>query len=303
MRCLVKFFIMGASGFIGNYLINHLISSGHELIILLRRDTGSNIDNVEKVIGNPLKEGDWQERVSQCDFIVNLVGRPIFTRWTPEAQKEITDTRVLATEMAVRTMEKSERLKALINANAIGYYGVTGDKDVTEDSPKGSGFLAEVTHKWQETALKGEKLGKRVVIPRFAAVLGKGGGMMRHVIPVFKNYIGGKIGSGKQWFSWIHVKDLCRAIEFVSINENIRGPVNFSTPNPVTNLQFTNALAKALERPAVFHAPGFVIKITMGDMASLVLDSVKVLPKALLDNNFEFLYPDIETAIKEIVSE
>lgn len=298
----MKFFIMGASGFIGNFLINHLTGAGHEVIVILRRDNGITPDNVKKIIGNPLKEGEWQEEASICDFIVNLIGKPIFTRWTPEAQKEIMDTRVEATEMAVKIMEKSSNLKALINANAIGYYGVTGDKDVTEDSPMGSGFLAEVAQKWQETALKAEKIGKRVVIPRFAAVLGKDGGMMHHVIPVFKNYVGGKIGSGNQWFSWIHIKDLCRAIEFVSLQDKIHGPVNFSAPNPVTNYVFTKALGKALGRPAIFYVPRSVIKITMGDMASLVLDSIKVLPGVLLENNFEFLYPDIESAIKEVLS-
>jgi len=299
----MKFFIMGASGFIGNNLLNHLIEEGHEVVIILRRDNGSDIKNVKKIIGNPLREGDWQEEAAKCDFIVNLIGRPIFTRWTPEAQKEIMDTRIEATEIAVKTMEKGIHLKALINANAIGYYGITGDKDVTEESHAGSGFLAEVALKWQDTALKAENFGKRVVIPRFAAVLGKGGGMMQHVIPVFKNYVGGRIGSGSQWFSWIHLKDLCRAIEFISLNDNIRGPVNLSAPKPVSNYEFTKALGKALERPAVFHVPKSVIKLTMGDMASLVLDSIKVLPKVLLSNKFEFLYPDIDTALKDIVSE
>jgi uncharacterized protein (TIGR01777 family) len=301
----MRFFIMGGTGFIGVHLISYLLKKGHEVTVLIRRPVMAETfpPGVFTIQGDPLRPGGWQEAAAERDVIVNLVGRPIMTKWTGEARKEILESRVRSTRLAADVLLRNGSSDImLINANAIGCYGDGGiDEVFTEESACGLGFLAEVTTKWQEEAQRGSENGARVVVARFGAVLGMGGGILGQMIPVFRLGVGGRLGSGRQWFSWIHVHDLCRAILFAAVNKNISGVVNMCAPNPVTNREFTRTLAKILHRPAILPVPGFALRLAIGDAADIALKGQRVIPAALERAGFAFDFPTIKEALEDLV--
>ena len=302
----MRFFIMGGTGFVGAALINYLLDNGHEVTALVRRPVkGEGLPSGTLTVnGDPLEPGEWQESAAQKDVIINLVGRPIMTRWTKEAKTEIMESRGRSTRMAVEAISQEDAVNTtLINANAVGYYGGDGGRDeiFTEDSPAGKDFLAEVCIRWQEEAQGALRKGSRVVIARFGAVLGMGGGILGQMIPIFKLGLGGHLGSGNQWFSWLHIHDLCRAILFVSENKNISGVVNMTSPNPVTNKELTKTLSDILGRPAILPVPGFVLRIAVGGAAALALNSQRVIPVVLEKAGFAFDFPTIDYALSDIL--
>jgi len=300
----MKFFIMGGTGFIGGSLIRHLLKKGHEVTALVSSaaKAGNLPSGANSIVGNPLEPGQWQKEAAQTDVIVNLVGKPIMTRWTRTARKEIMETRVLSTRMAVKAIpEKQDHGITLINANAVGCYGFTKDAIITEKSPVGEGFLAEVTKSWQEEAeVAGEK-GARVVIARLGAIIGRGGGAMAQMLPSFQYGLGGRLGSGKQWFPWMHLHDLCRAILFVAEKAEISGAVNMCSPNPVTNIELTKTLARELKRPAILPVPGFVLKIAIGGAAEIALEGQRVIPRILERQGFDFNFLTLEEALRDLL--
>lgn len=301
----MHYFIMGATSFTGGYVIDALRSQGNEVTAIVRdlaRAKRLEQKGVKLVLGDPLGEGSWQEIASKSDVIVNLVGRPIFDRWDDKVKREILETRITSTKMAVKAISfRSNSNITLINTNAIGYYGDTGDQIITETSPAGSGFLAEVCVAWQEAAQQAEKYGARVVLPRFGAVLGNNGGMLQKIIPIFKLGLGGRIGSGRQWFSWIHARDLAKAVAFVAANSSISGPVNFCSPEPVRNAEFTLTIAESLKRPAFLPVPAFVLKMALGEAADIALWSQRVLPDVLTDAGFNFDFATLDSALSDIL--
>jgi uncharacterized protein (TIGR01777 family) len=205
--------------------------------------------------------------------------------------------------MAVQAIpERPDHDITLINANAVGYYGFTKDFLVTEESPAGEGFLAEVTKNWQREAESASQKGARVVIARLGAIIGPDGGALAKMLPFFKYGVGGRLGSGKQWFPWMHIDDLCRAILFVAENKDISGPVNMCAPNPVTNLDLTKTLAKELKRPAILPVPEFVLRVVMGDVAKIVLQGQHIIPKILEERGFVFNFPTLEIALRDLLS-
>ena len=300
----MKFFVMGGTGFVGGFLIRHLFKKGHEVTALVR--CAAKADNLpsgtNSITGDPLEPGQWQKKAAQADVIINLVGKPIMTRWTGAARKEIMETRVLSTRRAVEAIpEKQAHEITLINANAVGYYGFTKDAIITEESPAGEGFLAEVTKSWQEEAeVAGEK-GARVVIARLGAIIGRGGGALAQMLPSFQYGLGGRLGSGKQWFPWMHIHDLCRAILFVAEKAEISGAVNMSSPNPVTNIELTKTLARELKRPAILPVPGFVLKLAIGGAAEIALEGQRVIPGILEKQGFDFNFPTLEEALRDLL--
>lgn len=298
----MRYFIMGGTGFVGGFLIDHLLSKGHKVEALARQGSSLTItdSSLTVVFGNALKEGAWQEQAAKADVVVNLVGSNIMVRWTEEVKKRIMDTRVISTRMVVRALAGQDR-KAFVCANAVGFYGDRGDEILDETSTPGDDFLAQVAISWQAEAEKASQNGHRVVVARFAPVLGPGGGVIGQMLPIFKKGLGGKLGSGNQWFPWVHVRDLSRAIEFVAQKDDISGPVNVSAPETLTNAEFTKALAGVLHRPAIFPVPAFALKLAIGQSAQAVLASARMRPKVLEDNGFSFDFPELNPALKDIV--
>ena len=301
----MKLLITGGTGFVGTQLTSRLIQEGHEVTILTRslkgaKEAPSGISYLE---GDPTKRGPWQEAIKNHDGVINLAGASIFSKWTEEHKKAIRESRVNTTRNIVEGIPSHpDRPFTLFSTSAVGYYGFCGDEELTEESPPGSDFLARIATEWEGEALKAREKGGRVVITRFGIVLGEKGGALGQMIPLFKKYIGGPIGSGKQWFSWIHIKDLAEAFAFLLKHPEISGPVNLCSPNPVRNRDLARALGKALHRPSFMPAPGFMIKLVLGEFGSVILEGQRVIPKKLLEKGFVFRYPEIHQALQSIVS-
>jgi len=302
----MKILITGGTGFVGTQLTSRLIQDRHEVTILTRSLKGAKSPSpgISYLEGDPTRKGPWQEAIKNHDAVINLAGASIFAKWTDEHKKAIRQSRVNTTRNIVEGIpSRSERPFTLFSTSAVGYYGFCGDEELTEESPQGDDFLARIAVEWEGEALKAEDKGARVVITRFGIVMGEKGGALSQMIPLFKKYIGGPIGSGKQWFSWVHIKDLTEAFAFLLRHPEISGPFNLCSPNPVRNKDLARALGKALHKPSFMPAPGFMIKLVLGEFGSVILEGQRVIPRRLLDNGFVFQYPDIEKALQGIVGQ
>lgn len=297
----MKIFITGGTGFVGKTLAPALIHSGHEVCILTRSEKGKGDSaGVSWVEGDPAQKGKWQETVREHEVIINLAGASIFTRWTEEAKKKIRDSRILTTRNLVEAMAGG-KVKTFFSTSAIGYYGFHGDENLTEESPPGADFLALLARDWEAEAKEAEKKGSRLVVTRFGIVLGEKGGALGQMIPLFQKYLGGPLGSGRQWFSWIHIDDLTRAFLFLLGHPEISGPVNFTAPNPVRNKELARWLGAIMGRPAFLPAPGFMLKLVLGEFGSILLKGQRVLPRKLLQAGFSFSYPEIDRALRQVI--
>lgn len=298
----MKIFVTGGTGFVGRRLCQALINEGHKLYILTRSKTGkADSDEVTYLEGNPSIAGDWQNYIKDCDAIVNLVGETIGQRWNEEVKKRIRESRVTATKNIVSAIPENSNI-TLISTSAVGYYGFHEDEEIDETFHPGTDFLANIAKDWEAEALKAKTKNVRVVITRFGIVLGENGGMLEKLIPIFKSFLGGPIGTGNQWFSWIYIDDLVKAYLFLLNSKDLEGPFNITSPNPVRNKDFTKALAKALNVFAIFPIPPFAIKLAMGDFAEYSIKGQRVIPKRLLDLGFKFNYADIYSALIKTIS-
>jgi len=295
-----KIFVIGGTGFIGSHLISKLLKEDFEIYVLARnKEKAKKIPSPCKVVlGDPTKEGDWQNQLNTADIVINLAGQNIFSRWNENYKKLILESRVKSTENIVSFLKNGA---FLVNAGAIGYYGDKGETLVTEDSPPGDDFLAKVCIEWEKSALKAKEKGGKVIITRFGIVLGKGG-MLSKILPIFKWGLGGTLGKGNQWFSWIHIDDLVSAILFLIKNEK-EGIYNFVSPNPVTNKEFTKTLGSILKRPTFFRVPIFVMKLFFGEVANAITSSIKAYPKNLLSAGFNFKFENIKSALENLIKE
>ncbi len=295
----MKIFMTGGTGFVGKTLAPALVRSGQEVTILTRaaKEEPSGVSWVE---GDPTQRGRWQDEVKEHEAVINLAGASIFTRWTEEAKKMIRDSRMITTRRLVEALEGG-RVKTFFSTSAIGYYGFHGDETLSEEASPGGDFLALLAKDWEAEAKEAEKKGCRVVITRFGIVLGEKGGALGQMIPLFNKYLGGPLGSGKQWFSWIHIEDLVRAYLFLLEHPEISGPVNFTAPNPVRNKELSQSLGKILRRPAFLPAPGFMLRLVLGEFGSILLEGQKVIPRKLLQAGFQFQYPEIAPALRQVV--
>jgi uncharacterized protein (TIGR01777 family) len=298
----MKIFITGGTGFVGERLVEKFIGEGHQITLLTRggkrgKALGSGIT---VLAGDPIREGDWQNEVPDHDVAINLAGASIFARWTKEAKRQIRESRILTTRHLVAAM-KGNRLHTLISASGVGYYGSSGDEIVTEDSPPGGGFLAQLSQDWEREARRAEEMGVRVLCTRFGVVLGEKGGALGQMIPLFRKFLGGPLGSGKQWFSWIHREDLVAAFLFLLDHSQISGPVNFTSPQPVRNKELAEALGEALARPSFVRAPEFLLHWVLGEFGSMLLEGQRVVPQKLQEKGFPFQYPEIRSALAQIV--
>ncbi len=292
----------GGTGFVGSHLVRFLAGKGHHLTILSRSEKSNPAANVVIVVGDPSRPGAWQRKMKECDGVINLAGAPVFCRWTRKNRRRIMDSRILTTRHIVEALQDEDsRVKVLLSGSAVGYYGDKGVLKIHEGTPPGADFLATVAEKWEKEArAAGESV--RVVRCRLGVVLGSGGGVLAKMIPPFKVGLGAAIGSGRQWFSWIHIDDLIEAFNFILENEDIAGPVNLTSPKPLTNRDFSRQLASSLDKPFIMPSvPALLLKLIMGEAARLVLDSARVLPTVLLDKGFKFRFAELSTALNDLV--
>ena len=294
MRVPERIAITGSSGLIGTALVGHLKSEGHTVQRLVRRAPVA----VVEVTWDPHTGYVDLSALEGVDAIIHLAGEPVDgKRWSKKFKAEILNSRLLGTTTIAKAVAEVKP-DVFISASAIGWYGESGNRAVIESDRVGNDFLAAVCREWEAAAdLAG---GVRTVKLRTGLVLDPTGGALGKMLPLFRLGFGGKLGSGKQWWSWITLHDVVRAIEFALV-EDISGPVNLSAPNPVTNQEFTSALARALHRPAVFPAPAFALKAVLGGFSGEVLGSKRVIPQALLDAGFTWDYPHLSDALAVLV--
>jgi uncharacterized protein len=294
--------ITGASGFIGRRLMKALSGEQHMLRVLSRH-AGTNLPpGVKLYVWDAMKGPPPAESLEGADAVVHLAGEPIAQRWTDEVKHKIRDSRVTGTGNLVQALAAlTRRPGVLICSSAIGYYGSRGDEVLTESSAPGTGFMAEVCAAWEQAADAAEALGVRLVKLRTGMVLGAHGGALAKMLPPFKAGMGGKLGHGDQWMSWIHMDDLVGIIEH-ALAHALRGPLNGTAPNPATNVDFTRTLAHTLGRPAIMPMPAFMVKTMFGEMSEVMLSSQRVLPQAAEAAGYRFTYPDLEPALQNLVA-
>lgn len=288
--------IAGSSGLIGTALVEQLRADGHEVLRLVRRPSKAQ----SEITWNPNTGEIDLAALDGINAIINLAGAGIGDRrWTKKYKAEILTSRVNSTQTLANAAAKLHP-QVLINASAIGYYGDTADQAVTESAPAGTGFLADVVVAWENATQVAEDAGVRVVNLRTGLVVSKHGGAWARILPIFKAGLGGRLGNGKQYWSFISLRDEVAAICFALTNLQLRGPVNLTAPNPATNAQVTKAMSKALKRPALLPVPAFALKLVLGEFSQEVLGSSRVLPKVLEEAGFKFSDPDIVSAINTL---
>ncbi len=305
----MKIAITGGTGFVGSRLVEKLAAADHEMVVFSRDRLKAQqvfppdrFPTVEIVEYNPKFAGPWQQKLSGCDGVVNLAGAPIADeRWTAARKQELQSSRIQGTAQLVAGIAQAAvKPKVLINASAIGYYGTSESARFTETSPAGRDFLASICVGWEREAQKVKVSGVRLVILRLGIVLGNGGAIAR-MIPPFKLFAGGPIGSGKQWFSWIHREDLVNVILQALENPQMAGIYNATAPNPLRMGEFCRVMGQVMNRPSWLPVPNFLIDALLGDGAIVVLEGQQVIPQGLLDFGFKYQYPQAKEAIAEIV--
>jgi len=302
----MKILMTGGTGFVGSILTEALGRDGHRVTVLTRSARGDRTLPEGSVFleADPTEPGPWQEQVPEHDVVINLAGASIFQRWTDKARKRMRESRLRTTRNLVDALAGAERAGSarLFSTSAVGYYGYAGDEPLTEESPPGDDFLAVLSRDWEEEALRARKAGAGVVILRFGVVLGGEEGALAKMVPLFRRYLGGPLGSGEQWFSWIHIRDLVAIYRFVMGRPDLEGPLNCTAPQPVRNRDLTRALAGALEKPAFMPpVPGFAIRAVLGEFGNVLLKGQRVIPERLTREGFTFRHPDIEGALDDLV--
>ncbi len=299
----MNYFITGGLGFVGRHLSNFLLTEGHRVTAVGLRRNPKLIDHPDfrYIAADTTEPGAWQQELPGHRIIVNLAGKSIFKRWTEDYKKQIYDSRILTTRNLVSALPADSQ-SVFCSASAVGYYGPRGDDLLTEESLPGEDFLAEISKDWEREALQAQAKGIRVVLTRFGIVLDRDGGAMAKMIPAFRCFVGGPLGSGNQWFPWIHLHDLLYAYKFVIAKRQISGPVNFCAPQPVRNRELAAKLGRALNRPAFMPAPAFMIKLLLGEFGNSLLTGQRAVPEKLSALGYKFTYPNLESAVEEIVS-
>ncbi|MCP4668629.1 MAG: TIGR01777 family protein [Deltaproteobacteria bacterium] len=299
----MKVLITGGLGFVGTQLSIRLLERGHAVTVVgrSRQRKPYTPEAIQYISADTTIRGPWQEALKDQDAVVNLAGASIFTRWTKKTKKRLYDSRVVTTQNVVEGLSSVGKT-LLCSTSAVGYYGFRDDETLTEEASPGNDFLANLCVDWEKEAGKASEKGCRVIINRFGIVLGKTGGALGQMIPAFKRFVGGPLGSGKQWFSWMHMEDLINAFLFAFEHKDLEGPVNLCAPNPVQNRDLAKAFGRALSRPSFVKTPGFALRLAMGELGSLLLEGQRVIPEKLLRYGFQFTYPTIEGALREALS-
>src|SRR5580693_5752185 len=302
----MKILVAGSSGLVGTALVGTLAREGHTVCRLVRPQSLSTMDAKTgfDVAWNPAT-GELGGAGVGPDAVVNLAGASIADgRWTTARKNLLRTSRIDSTRALVEALAKmNARPSVLVSASAIGIYGNRADETLTEESNPGSDFLAGLTREWEAEALKAEAIGVRVVLARFGIILARDGGALPKMILPFRFFAGGRIGSGKQWMSWVTLEDVVEILRLALEHGEVRGPINVISPQPLQNVEFTKTLASALHRPALFPAPPFALRLALGEMAdALLLSSQRVLPHKLQQLGYHFLHPDLKNALVTILN-
>jgi len=294
--------ISGGTGFIGSALCNSLVLQGHSVTVLSRQP-----DKVSAICGPKVKATKSLESLpddNTIDAIINLAGAPIAdARWSLKRKKLLLNSRIVTTRQILEFIARTNhKPKVLISGSAVGYYGNQDDAILDEKSEFHNEFAHQLCAEWEHTASKATDHGVRVCLLRIGLVVGKNGGFLKRMLLPFKFGLGGRLGNGKQWMSWIHRNDLIKMVEMLLTMEDLSGVFNGTAPNPVTNNEFTKTLADTLKRFAIIPVPTFVLKLALGEMSTLLLGGQRVIPKQFLDAGFKFQYDTLQPAIKDVVT-
>lgn len=296
----MRLFITGGTGFVGSALCRSLVARGDDLTLLSRK-----VKTAQQRVGVTVAAVPSVADVSTkpVDAVINLAGLPIADRrWSESRKKELFASRIdLTNQLIDELAQQQTRPKLLISASAVGYYGDCGSRQLDEDSRPQQEYTHELCAAWEQAALRAEDLGIRVCIVRIGLVLGPGGGILKRMLTPFRLGLGGRLGSGEQWMSWVHRDDLVRIILYLLDHETLRGVFNATAPEPLRNRDFSLLLARQLRRPAVLPLPAPVLKLGLGEMSRLLLTGQRVIPSRLLDAGFEFHYPEFKAALDDII--
>ena len=305
----MKILLAGATGFIGSRLRDACLTSGYQTIVLSRHPRTFPVYEEKKgeqfVLWDGRTSGEWCRFLEEAEVVINLAGENIAgERWTRERKRKILSSRTDATRAIIDAIgECRKKPVLLINASAVGYYGDVPSGEVTEQGRRGEGFLAEVCHQWEEEALRTEKWGVRVVLARLGPVIGENGGFLAKMFEPFRFFMGGPLGSGRQWIPWVHREDVVRAFLFMIHGRSLSGPVNVTAPCPVTMKEFCLTIGKIVKRPAGFSVPSFVLRGLMGEMAAIILEGACVVPDKLMRAGFSFQYKTLVAALEAALKE
>lgn len=297
--------ITGGTGLIGRALAANLIADGHEVIVLSRNPSGATgLPKGVRVEGwDALTAEGWGRLADGADAIVNLAGAGLAdSRWTTERKRVIRDSRVNAGRAVVQAVEAAEKKPGVVvQSSGIGYYGPRGDEKITEADTVGDDFLSRVCIDWEGSTAPLDNLGVRRPVIRTGPVLSTDGGSLPRMLLPFKLFVGGPIGGGRQWFSWIHIADEVRAVRFLMEHPEATGPFNLNAPTPVTNAEFGKTIGKVMNRPAILPTPSFALRLLFGEMSSVLLDGQRALPQRLLDLGFTFRFSEAEAALRDLL--
>ena len=307
----MRIVIAGGTGFLGSPLAEVYAEDGHDVVVLTRRlpagearhDSGTGVPGITRVGWKPDGQGGpWAATLDGADAVINLAGEGIGDRrWTPQRKAQLRDSRIIPTRsLAAAIRASAVPPKVLVSASGVGYYGASGDEPKTEDSPAGDDFLAHVCEDWEGEALGAVSPATRVVVTRTGVVLERAGGALTQMMRPFQLFVGGPIGSGRQYISWIHRHDWIEMLRWIVQTPEVTGPINATSPEPVTNREFARTLGLALRRPGFVPAPAFVLKLALGEMASLALTGQRVLPARVQALGYHFRYPHLDQAFRGI---
>lgn len=302
----MKILVTGSSGLVGSALVSALSRSSHTVCRLLRPDSVAGART--EALGIPIRwnpaTGELEGAAAGAQAVINLAGESIAAgRWSPDRKARLRSSRVASTRNLVTAVAQLEpRPKIFLSASAIGYYGSRGDEELTEDSAPGGDFLSALAKEWEAEAARAESFGMRAVELRFGVILARHGGALARMLLPFRLGLGGRLGSAQQWMSWVTLAEVVSVIRFALENPQAYGPINTVSPQPLRNVEFTSALARALSRPAIFPAPAFALRLALGEMAdALLLSSQRVLPRRLTELGYRFLHPDLATALSTVL--
>jgi uncharacterized protein (TIGR01777 family) len=305
----MRVFVTGGTGLIGTRLVRQLLSRGDKPVVLSRHFSHARHlfgTPVEVIHGDPMEAGSWMKTIEDCDAVIHLAGENVFARrWNAQFKQLLIDSRVRSTQNVVLALLRKPLTtigepKVLVNASAIGIYGPCGDEEITEDSPPGNDFLAELCIGWEKAVHAVESAGVRSAQVRVGVVLDREGGALTKMLLPFRFFAGGTVGSGKQWMSWIHHADLVGLFLLALDRPDCRGPLNGTTPNPVINKVFMKALGKAFHRPSFVWTPGFALRLGLGEVANVVTTGQRVVPKKALKLGYMFKYPTLASALAQL---
>lgn len=301
----MKVFITGGTGFVGSSLTRELSNKRHQVTVLDRtikaeKEFPSTVSFIE---ADSTVRGQWQDIAAQHEIFINLAGASIFSRWNEKTKKAILESRILTTGNLVEAISrnKNEGVR-LFSTSAVGYYGFHEDEELTEEAPSGNDFLASVARDWENVANQASACNAKVIICRFGIVLGRRGGALQQMLPIYKVYLGSPLGSGRQWFSWVHEQDLVRIFLFLFDQKDVQGLFNCTAPQPVRNSEMTEAIGEVLGVPTLpFGVPGFMMRIVLGEFGNVLLKGQKVIPERLKQLGFQFNFPTIDAALKDLL--